>query len=819
MKTFTILLLWMLLLSTKSYAASNLITELFRSTRTVGNVQAFTLVDPETGNDIRLLKANDTITAGTPYNIRINTEGRVRSVVIVSTSEKGRQIRFDNTSPYTVGGDRKGNYANWLPKTGSYTITATPYRYIIPIGKRGQQLSIQLTVLPEAIPETKFILVDATTDEDIMELSDGAILNLDSLPSKQLNIRADVGWQLAESVKFGLNENENFRIEDEFPYALHGDTDGDYNAWTPDTGTYTLTATAYAADNAIGAAGPSRTITFTVEETPAEPAYTSYVELNNLVVVYKNTNGGTIPDSYPDSLAKALEETNKFYWRQSYMTFNLKWTVYVIEEELERVHENGYVFPHEVDADLRARGFPVDSFDAVGAVVRGGGAYAWGTNNILGRGSYFQVPWWEEHYLFSWFFVHEFHHILDAMFVSSGHPEYPHNHPGAARAMGEYVPRSGGNWDLNREIVLNWDRQDWFDLSNNGNWGKIRTALDADTDTIPDNEPNVPFDEARYGSSSARVDTDGDGLTDLQEAMIGIFTPSNPLSADTDGDGLPDATDPEPLYPIKTTVPKVSNLSIDQSITEWPVAGNYFFNRNPADSASFHLAYSENNLYLGARIPGNFNEVEILIDGNNDGMFHGKDNIWLVFNNSGIVSIRLFDAASVPPGDYQDFIITELSQTGFELNNRLSPTQVSFQLQIPKLTEYGLDLTEGEQIGIFMHINGYALLLEHDDLLTVTLGSSEIKPMTTIAGIQNSVADAKQFVYPNPASSNIAIDFNTEDIAGNWRILDSRGTEYMRSNITTTGPATMNIEALPAGLYLLHVESAAGKKVFRFIKN
>jgi hypothetical protein len=61
---------------------------------------------------------------------------------------------------------------------------------------------------------------------------------------------------------------------------------------------------------------------------------TSYVEMNNLVVVYRNTNGGTIVDT--SLLSPALQQARDFYWRHSHMALNIKWTVYVIDDYLTR---------------------------------------------------------------------------------------------------------------------------------------------------------------------------------------------------------------------------------------------------------------------------------------------------------------------------------------------------------------------------------------------------------------------------------------------------------------------------------------------------
>jgi hypothetical protein len=120
-----------------------------------------------------------------------------------------------------------------------------------------------------------------------------------------------------------------------------------------------------------------------------------------------------------------------------------------------------------------------------------------------------------------------------------------------------------------------------------------------DSDTIPDLEPNVPLDEARFGSSPTTIDTDSDGLTDLQEAMAGIFLTSDPLSADSDNDGIDDSLDSEPIYPINTTVPFTQDFTLTEDITDWPVAGTYFFQRSVSGDASFHLAYSTERFFIG----------------------------------------------------------------------------------------------------------------------------------------------------------------------------------------------------------------------------
>jgi len=70
-------------------------------------------------------------------------------------------------------------------------------------------------------------------------------------------------------VRFGYDGNANVRVENGSPYALAGDSSGNYYAWTPSAGSHSVTATPYAGANASGSAGASRTITFTVVDPGA----------------------------------------------------------------------------------------------------------------------------------------------------------------------------------------------------------------------------------------------------------------------------------------------------------------------------------------------------------------------------------------------------------------------------------------------------------------------------------------------------------------------------------------------------------------------
>lgn len=117
---------------------------------------------------------------------------------------------------------------------------------------------------------TSLTLVNADTERDLMTLNNGAVLNLAALPTRNLNIRANISGTV-ECVRFALDANSNYRTENYAPYSLAGDSGTAYDAWTPSAGSHILTATAYSADNASGIVGTPLTITFSVTDQRTIP--------------------------------------------------------------------------------------------------------------------------------------------------------------------------------------------------------------------------------------------------------------------------------------------------------------------------------------------------------------------------------------------------------------------------------------------------------------------------------------------------------------------------------------------------------------------
>jgi hypothetical protein len=95
-------------------------------------------------------------------------------------------------------------------------------------------------------------------------------LHLDLLPA-QLSIRAIVSGPVPGSVRFGYDVHEAYRVDSDAPYALEGDSAGDYVPAMFTSGEHVVTATPSAGANAAGAAGGTMVVKFRVGTQPAPP--------------------------------------------------------------------------------------------------------------------------------------------------------------------------------------------------------------------------------------------------------------------------------------------------------------------------------------------------------------------------------------------------------------------------------------------------------------------------------------------------------------------------------------------------------------------
>ncbi len=230
-----------------------------------GSVDSFTLIDANTDQAVATLQDGGTMNlealASEQLNIRANVSGTVESVRFALDGNANFQT--ENHAPYALVGDTNGDYKAWTPTEGTHTLTATPYPQDNASGTAGTARTITFEVVRSSLGITGFTLVDAASDQDLRALPDGGVIDR-SADGTALNIRAEVMGTL-QSVRFFL-DGQVFGTENVPPYALAGDTSGDYNGWNPPVGTHVLEAVPYADDNAGGTAGPGLTITFEVVE-------------------------------------------------------------------------------------------------------------------------------------------------------------------------------------------------------------------------------------------------------------------------------------------------------------------------------------------------------------------------------------------------------------------------------------------------------------------------------------------------------------------------------------------------------------------------
>lgn len=485
----------------------------------------------------------------------------------------------------------------------------------------------------------------------------------------------------------------------------------------------------------------SRNFRFT---TPAsDPNMMSFTRLPVMCMVYR---GISYRDKYPRErflqipdgriltnddisyLKQATEFNREFYFRNSGCKLVLDFDLYVVEDTLW-LHEVGESDPYWLspndrvaqDFEKAARSFGKNPEDYAGLIcpyawmnypprrasalrdpskkdsitIRqavGGGTYGvpapWKYGKTAG---YTSNPFQDRFSRQDWLITHEFHHQIDALMEASGYPEYYH-----ADQPWKMPGRFGEDFDFNAQIIRNAEKASWLNMR----FGKLALTLDADHDGVPDNDPALPFDENRLRGNPASRDTDGDGVSDLDEVMTGSSRSSAIHNQDTDGDGLPDDIDPEPLYPIKPTIAKAKTPNELESHPFGTI-------HSIAINATFSIAWTDSALLLSCLTDKAANLL-FQIDADNDGWFHGFDNFQIcVLNNGDSVNVAdyyLRDCSSwaAPPKDRRDILQkSDLGLSSTIINGTQDkPKRHRVVLRVPRNDRYGIRLERGKRFSI-----------------------------------------------------------------------------------------------------------------------
>jgi hypothetical protein len=291
-----------------------------------------------------------------------------------------------------------------------------------------------------------------------------------------------------------------------------------------------------------------------------------YLRLEALVVVYTNTFAGTVSSSEVENVRQEVDEAVEFIWRSSRMRLHLAvddLTIYrfVPEDQFARSDPDRYILPFwtprgaqgSLTTDLADLGYENGSYDLVVAFyafeqgpdrVNLFGAGSYGLNRLLGKAGYVAIPMTWRPDSFNRFFEHEFLHVLTDIFNKSGYTDLPLVHNGK---FFKFV--NGKKASYNKWILGSFSDSEYLGAA--GRWGSVETFKDRDGDGVPDYSflygDELSITEETLGSSTSHADTDGDGLSDLDEATVGVRSGTDPSDPDTDGDGLIDGSDPDPL--------------------------------------------------------------------------------------------------------------------------------------------------------------------------------------------------------------------------------------------------------------------------------
>lgn len=438
-----------------------------------------------------------------------------------------------------------------------------------------------------------------------------------------------------------------------------------------------------------------------------------YSQLDVLVVILVDvTHDGRRTCLLGANLTKIfveLEKARLFYWRNSHMRLHINYTFLVTSVP---VRFSGWWLPedvvrHIVSRVLQKAGLSWDQFDGVVALwadkgysekedpigdVRGPGGAIYKYSSFPLSGA------------IAWLFVHEFHHQVDEDLRRSGYPEYPHaDYPAQLEGL------FGEHFDFNAYMLRKWREDLWLKLkAPSTGKPKVKLTLDSDRDGFPDYNPSLPFDEVRFKSYTNSSDSDGDGLSDREEFMAGIYFASDPLSTDTDGDGLPDGEDPYPLYPVSTYILENQYTKIIEDYINYP---------NRQDLGYSVEAYW-NNTYLTLRIAVKLNEVEkilLYLDLDENGWWHGKANYELVLSpraDNPLVKAHVLDCSEAEKDASKPCLWDDdpqhggrlISEEDFKVNaySKLIEGKVFrvVEISVPESQSTGFYIREGKTIGM-----------------------------------------------------------------------------------------------------------------------
>ena len=231
----------------------------------------FTLIDSDTDAPVAgydpIANGATLNLSGLPVGLNIRANAGDEAGMVVFSLNDDAEFHKERVAPYSMFGDREGDYAAGRLPVGTHTMGATA-------SATGEQGSVTFSVVSGGSNAVNgLFVVNAETGEEFTALTNGAAIDGSSLP-EGVNLVAKVGDDV-KSVMFDLNSGFYQRIENVAPFALFGDISGSYLAGSLPNGEHTLVVTPYSQVRTGGDAGTSLTVTFTVSGAAAKAGLAS----------------------------------------------------------------------------------------------------------------------------------------------------------------------------------------------------------------------------------------------------------------------------------------------------------------------------------------------------------------------------------------------------------------------------------------------------------------------------------------------------------------------------------------------------------------
>ncbi len=540
----------------------------------------------------------------------------------------------------------------------------------------------------------------------------------------------------------------------------------------------------------------------TLDDDPA--GYSTHKSLELLMAFY--TGGYT--SAQVNQLTAGLKKGLEFYYRTTRARLNMDVTWLYIPLSTPGVATDWY--NPELQADLRARGVQDHQFDLaylVGQDLAGcfGGYVVFGsTCASLGTVCGVAYPGKDPgvNYTIAWTFTHEIHHALEAMqSLSPGTPEvlfchFPWAYPDPLGAPGwqmDWGPHFDGIAMTNRDYGDNW-------FLFPAPYDQYIECVDTDGDGLPDDDPRVWMDEARFGSDPTLADTDGDGLTDLDEYSAYNFRGTDPNNPDTDGDGIPDGQDHQPLYRVPRYLPMMPTPNLDGLVdASWTrLTDGYYFTKNTTDfPLTTYAGYNETGLFFAFTSTRQLRFM-ISIDGSGeDGRFESP-----VRHTAGATDTLNLDNKSNHYGDswadgnhiyaYYGASVAQVygrgTIPGSQVASRYAGGIYSTEIRIPRALPPGAAYTwypPGESTPV---VDGLTLEPGHVIGLNITFSNLSGSDASEFSGTWTGLFETHSFV------DFILQDYGDPDFDGDYDLADAAVLQACFSGTAPRTPACIDMD-------------------------